>query len=375
MLYAEDIVEISDLFKSFSQGRFYLEPPLRAKLEYLFSLLNMTFDAKQSSSYWAQFPTKSFGFEWMHVQIRVSSTYKDIDICICEECLAMINTDFADAPPKELYELIDALILATKRALAYVQIGKYDEVLAKSVPYEMRYGQLPISIYWGIYPEKKKHFFSNITSAKLQEFQDPTSTFETFDKCPKTISVWDYLRWLKAFYVGMGLPVVQMSALQAYEQYGVMCMDIVQAAQSTEKFFEEFYSGTSCVFDDGESEIFIYPLVARIIGTQDVAYLIGVSGDVSFEMTPRFVSGYISMRRAGAPATLESANKYRRRLLGLGNVGIVPEYKIPDMCSSQDKKFSDVDFCMNLSDFSSNDIIPYVQWLALEKPPVTRLGS
>lgn len=281
---------------------------------------------------------------------------------------AMLNKNgeesFSDDAACVLCKLI---VPAVKKSMELLRNGKYNELVASSLPYQFKTGVIKRSILWKYDLEHKTFDFDSLDENKVSEFLsliEQNKNDERHIGRIKSFTANDFFRACKLGYEACGYKTEGKTPADLYIEYADgrdegltgtghglnegSGIDFDSPEEWNSWYFEErggghpwevVRGGNSTHLDlfvrNDMNEIDFFLRIGKISKTeyqkrkQESGYYFEISGKHRpFEA----VNFYISLKKAGLPIVLEDADEIVARFKGSDYIGIVPHSVIPKYC-------------------------------------------
>ncbi len=250
----------------------------------------------------------------------------------------------------------------------------YRETL-KDLPLDMRYGILPKSVTWKYYPD---WYRADIDLGKMK-----TARFANYVRVGKfgsdyaghhrEMSLALFMKYCKVAYTAnlrqfKGAIEKGMSGLEMYQRFADGRHEglIELPLESSDAFKQWYHSGRGGghpweVYRGGNTTHIDLGVTEKTDG-----WSIFLRGSSTSRMAET-IRIALALEKAGLPVEIHDAEELRTRLLGMDNMGIIPNFIINHRASQNFEKADRVYDCAHLHDFSrKNRILPFVSWKPID---------
>ena len=263
-------------------------------------------------------------------------------------------------------ELATWLIAGVDKALEMLRYGTYNQFVAENLSFHKRLGKIKRKAYWGIYPELRQDYFSDISPNEIQEFVDYTS------KQPKDKPVARLPQMTAGYFFDcckMGYIAnnyknsTVLSARELYIKNADRRDDgLLEIEEDSLEAFSEWYhnrknrSGHPWEVCRGGNSTHISLYVKH----DDKGWYLSLAGS-SYGRSVETVKFYLALIKQGVPIYLYESAGILSRLTEADYIGIVPKGVVPRYCSGLFPDEKILDF-MNLPDENTDKVIAATEW-------------
>lgn len=249
-------------------------------------------------------------------------------------------------------------------------VGVYRETL-RNYPLTMRYGIVPKSVIWKYYPDSYRPDVE-LGNARTAGFIGQVRAYkfrEEYNGHHKKMTLGLFMRYCKLAYLAnpdqiKGAIAKEMSGLKMYQQFADGRDEGLSGLPpNSEDAFSKWYHSRRGgghpweICRGGNTTHIDLGVIERHQGWS--VFLRGSSTGRMVET----VKIALALVQAGLPVEIHDADELMLRLLGMDNVGIIPEYLINHRAAQNFNKEDKVFDCTHLYDLPRNNRIrPYVTW-------------
>ncbi len=250
----------------------------------------------------------------------------------------------------------------------------YRETL-KSLPLDMRYGIVPKSVVWKYYPEwyRVDIALGKVKTARYIKYVRAGRFRNDYAGHHREMSLALFMEYCKVAYTANLRQFKRaidkdMSGLDMYQRLADGRHEglIELSPESPDEFAQWYHSGRGGghpweVCRGGNTTHIDLGVIEKAEGWS--VFLRGASTSRMAE-TIRIA---LALEKAGLPVEIHDAEKLTTRLLGMDNMGIIPEFVINHRASQNFEKGDRVYDCAHLHEFSrKNRILPFINWKSID---------
>lgn len=343
-------------------------------------------------------------YKWYELcLVRHNSVINDGEfygLFMADEYIMSINDPNESGWPLDVSGFLEGLIEASKKVIELLEVGKYNNMIKRDLPFRCKYGRILRKDYYDIYPEIREEYKSGIGENELKDFLDYVSKNDAEKEPPFLL----YKMTARMYYEACGI---------AYDATGYESRSHWRFNDSDEE--HERYGGVTpkekyYMYADGrddglmnvpmddpeEFDLWLdekgkyyefnghHPFEIRTAGSirysvhlfpyhksgDTAGYYFCLSGD-SYHSSFETIKMFNALVRAKLPVLFYNAKAVADRFMEKDDIGILPE-TIPSFYARYGNSHigSDVMDFVNLSDGEKEqEVIAKVKWM--DEPEVT----
>lgn len=332
-------------------------------------------DYEDYEAYWkSEFPDE---LEWYCFHAVEDKDIKYRAIFLGHEHVIEVDGRREREYPNDISAFTAWLVDAVKLTIEAVRNGSYNATVAKLLPYKHRVGVIKLADLWKLYPNDKETFFENLTQEEVHEFLEVGSEDLSGEARLPVMTANDFYRFCAMGYAANHYEGTELPTKEQYYKHadgrddGLGDIDPDSPDAFAQWLAHHPGGGHPWEVCRGGNSTHVSLYVGKGREAIDGYYLV-VAGSAKWRCIEA-IKFYLALKHAGLPVIIRDAQLLKNRLLGVEQVGIVPDGVFPRYCQSWFPGRT-VEAFMNLSSENSEEEIALAQWDDIE-PVKLKEGS